>query len=412
LADRLDVLGYAQRNDRRLDFNLFTSFGIPGNEAAGIIVATENHTDIGTTGFRIEAKKLAATPLLLTYGVDLFRDDSKNQDVSNATVVGFGPPQTETDSVPSLPNATYRALGFFGQGELSLGSRTTLIAGARYQDIVAESRETPGLDSAPLEDVNRTVVGAVNGIFEVADGLSLVGTVGRGFRAPNLIELFFEGAVPEGGSYQTRNADLEAEKSLNVDLGLRYRNRWVSAEGFVFRNKIEDGIRIAPTGEEIDELPVFTNVNVDELLFRGVEVSADFFLPMDFMLGGSFSTLSAEDVVEPDNPIGESYSTKITGRARWDEPRDRLFVEYGVRHNGEQKDAALLENPIGSVLPAFTVHDLRAGVSLWRTPNGQPQRLILAVRNLTDQLYAEFSNASFFRPEPGRSVTLTMELAF
>lgn len=412
LADRLDVQIYGQKNERRLDFDLATSFGIPGNPEAGIYVTTEGYTDIGSTGFRIEAKKLAASPLLLTYGLDFFRDDSENQDVSVSTIRGFGPPQVEADSVPNLPFATYRALGAFAQGELSLGSRATLIGGVRFQDMKAQSQETPGLNNTPATDVNRTFVGALNGIYQIADGFSAVGTVGRGFRAPNLIELFFEGPTPEGGGYQERSGDLKPEQSLNVDLGLRYRNRWVAAEGFIFRNTIKDGIRVTPTGEEIDGLDVYRNENVDELLYKGYELSADVYLPANFTVSASYTDLSENNVLDPAYPIGESYSSKVTGRARWADPGDRGWIEYGVRHNGVQKDAALIENPIGTVFPEFTVHDVRAGVTLWRTASGQPQRVVFALRNLTDQLYAEFANASFFRPEAGRSFTMTLELAF
>ncbi len=412
LADRLEVLAYAQRNERRLDFDLATSFGIPGNPEAGVYVANQGYTDIGTMGFRIEARKLAAPDVLITYGLDYFGDDSENEDVSVSTVRGFGPPQVTADSVPNLPFATYRALGAFGQAELNLSERATLIAGVRYQDIRAQSRETPGLDNDPVTDENRTFVGALNGIYQISDGFSVVGTVGRGFRAPNLIELFFEGPTPEGGGYQSRNEDLKPEKSLNVDLGLRYRNDWVAAEGFVFRNEIEDGIRVTATGEEVDGLEGYRNENVDELLYRGYEVSADFFLPANFIVGGTYTDLSEDNVLNPEIAIGESYSSKLTAHARWSDPGERGWLEYRLRHNGEQADPAVVDNPIGAVFPAFTVHDIRAGVTFWRTPSGQPQRLVLAFRNLTDALYAEFSNASFFRPEPGRSVTLTVELAF
>ena len=40
------------------------------------------------------------------------------------------------------------------------------------------------------------------------------------------------------------------------------------------------------------------------------------------------------------------------------------------------------------------------------TPEGSGYQI------LTDELYAEFSNASFFRPEPGRNLTLTLQAAF
>ena len=33
-------------------------------------------------------------------------------------------------------------------------------------------------------------------------------------------------------------------------------------------------------------------------------------------------------------------------------------------------------------------------------------------RNLTNQLYAEFSNATFFRPEPGRTLKVNYRVKF
>jgi len=39
-------------------------------------------------------------------------------------------------------------------------------------------------------------------------------------------------------------------------------------------------------------------------------------------------------------------------------------------------------------------------------------RLWVSVENLTDDLYAEFPNASFFRPEPERSFVLNYTFSF
>ena len=36
----------------------------------------------------------------------------------------------------------------------------------------------------------------------------------------------------------------------------------------------------------------------------------------------------------------------------------------------------------------------------------------LVIENLTDELYAEFTNASFFRPEPGRNAIVTYRWEF
>jgi outer membrane receptor protein involved in Fe transport len=38
--------------------------------------------------------------------------------------------------------------------------------------------------------------------------------------------------------------------------------------------------------------------------------------------------------------------------------------------------------------------------------------LTLWIENATDELYAEFSNATFFRPEPGRTMKLSYRVTF
>ena len=116
-------------------------------------------------------------------------------------------------------------------------------------------------------------------------------------------------------------------------------------------------------------------------------------------------------MLEPLNPVGESFSTKVYGGAEYLGLQDRLRIQYGVRHNGEQKDVALTNNPIGDVLPSFTVHHARASLVVFRRGDHE-HRLGLQVTNLTNALYAESANVSFFRPEPGRGFTLTWDFVF
>jgi len=44
--------------------------------------------------------------------------------------------------------------------------------------------------------------------------------------------------------------------------------------------------------------------------------------------------------------------------------------------------------------------------------DSQRHNLGLIVENASDELYAEFSNATFFRPQPKRSFILTYDLRF
>jgi hypothetical protein len=74
-------------------------------------------------------------------------------------------------------------------------------------------------------------------------------------------------------------------------------------------------------------------------------------------------------------------------------------------------DCVELDDPC-MILPAFTLVNLRSGFQVWRTESGVTHRLNISLTNLTNQLYAEFSNASFFRPEPKRNLTLSWEVGF
>ena len=409
-ADRVDLLAYGQSNERVLTFDLFTGFGPQAPPGAGVQIDQRNFTDLATLGFRLEAKKLAAPGLLVTYGTDLFRDRSENTDSSLTTILGFGPPQSTVSTQPQVPAAWYRGLGGFLQGELTVG-RTTVIGGVRVQDVRAEAEAGPGLSADLSSKAVTAVVGSANVLFAVTDALTLVGSVGRGFRAPNLIEWFFDGPTPEGNGYQVRSPELRPETSLNVDLGARFRSGRLAAEVFTFRNRVSDGIRIRPTGDQVGGFPAYQNVNLDRLLFRGVEASAEVRLAGGLAALGSYTWLDSEDELDPSNPVGDSFSSKLTGALRYRDARDRFWGEYGVRRNGERKDVALEDNPIGDVLPAFTVHTFRSGITLLRR-GGTAQRLGIAVENLTNVLYAEFTNAGFFRPEPRRRVTLNWEVSF
>jgi hemoglobin/transferrin/lactoferrin receptor protein len=418
MADKIDVTGYWQGNRRRLNLDLRIPFDPsqlpPGTDSAGLIIDQRNFTDIATVGGRLEIKKLLGSVAALTYGADLFRDASQNTDTNSTDTYGFGPPMPDVAAQPLVPNASFRSYGVFAQSEFHVIPRTTVIVGARYQDTRAATRATPGLTDPPVVATDRTVVGAGNAVVDVTRDVSLVGSVGRAFRSPNLIERFFNGPTPEGFGYQVPNAGLKAETSFDVDLGARYRNRYVFAEAFVFQNMIYNGIRIqAVPDSAIGPLPVYRNVNIDRLRARGIEFNGDAKLPLGLSLGGTYTYLDTKDVTQDqNNPIGDSFSSQINGFLRYDDPGNRFFGEYRVRHNFKRADPELLAgNPIGTTLPAFTTMSARAGVVVFHRGT-MAHRLSVGVTNLTNALYAEFSNVSFFRPEPKRSIVLTYDVTF
>jgi outer membrane receptor protein involved in Fe transport len=408
LADRFEVTTYVQRNERDLSMRIFVPLGPPG---ATLDSRSLNFTNLHTVGMRAEASRLVLARHVLTYGMDYFRDRSRNTDSSTTVISGFGPPRTTISRMPLVPNATFRSLGGFAQGELLLTDRFRATLGARVQDIVADTRDTPGITRALINSRHRTAVGTANLLYRVTGDLNLITSVGRGFRSPNLVERFFEGPAPEGSGYQRANPDLDPETSVNVDVGARFRRNRFYAEVFAFRNDIRDGIHIEATGDSVNRSPAFKNVNVDRLRHGGLELQAGIRLIESIELSGNYTRLDSRNISDPNSPVGESYGTKLTADVVYRHEGGRFMLGYSARRNGEQTNAIIGTSPIGTSLPGFTVHSLR-GRLLLLDRAGLRNSVGLAVENLTNELYAEASNASFFRPEPRRGATLSWMTEF
>ncbi|HZK79175.1 MAG TPA: TonB-dependent receptor, partial [Gemmatimonadaceae bacterium] len=409
-ADRAEVAGYTSSNERSLTLGVFIPFGPGTPPGAGVRVDSRNFTDVRADGFRAEAAKSVGRNLV-TYGMDFFRDRSDNTDSSVVAVLGFGPPHPQLNDTATTPNASFHTLGIFAQNDMSITDRLSAVLGARWQTATAGTRPTPRITSPLQESTDATAVGAANLLYRLTDQVNLITSFGRAFRSPNLIERFFKGATPEGSGYQLPNAGLKPERSFDVDLGVKVGTPRLYAEGFVFRNDVRDGIRIAPTGTKVGPFSAYQNVNVDRIRDQGAEMLVQARLVSGFSVGGTYTRYSSKNVLEPLNPVGDTYSSKITGSLGWRAPSGRFWSEYAVRMNGERKDVDLGTSPVGAVLPSFTVQSLRGGAKLFSV-GSVSNDVTVVVNNLTNVLYAEFSNASFFRPEPKRTLAVSWTLNF
>lgn len=430
VADRLDVSAFYMGNERDLAQQI-GNISIRDDSTDAVIGAldinSQNYTDISTFGTRAEAAKLLGGRHLLTYGVDYYHDNSENTDLTTTEVTIFDLPfpiPPDVDDTPNVPNATYDRFGVFAQGDLKLHQKFSLVLGARWQHTESRTRETENLDDPLVVGITNsksTFVASANALWEIAPSLNLVGTVGRGFRAPNIIELYFNGPTPEGRGYLVPNTNLGSETSINVDLGLKYSRENVSFEAFVFRNEITDAIQIKSVPDSvIDGLEVYQNVNVGKLLFRGFEVGGRYAFIPGLELGASFSFLDAEDGLDENSPLADSYRTRLNGDLTYRRPSGRWWATYDFRWQGESticEDSneackrQIMDPAVGFTLPSFNVHSVRGGFRIAQI--GRTSHYVTAsLENFTDALYAEFSNAAFFRPQPRRTILIGWSTTF
>jgi outer membrane receptor for ferrienterochelin and colicins len=304
-----------------------------------------------------------------------------------------------------------------------------MTAGLRYHEVRTDAIATPGWDISGLNFSDRNVVGALTTTYQVTDYMNLLASYGRGFRAPNIVERLFNGLTPEGAGFQILNPALKSETSNNFDLGFKYRRWDAFMEAVAFRNDIRGGIIQAYLGpEEIAQLDPATQAaikaggakfvvqdrNAERLRYQGVELALGWHSRSGVTLGGNYTRIDGSRIDSINPPTGDSYSNKTYVYARYEPQNTRYWMEYHVRHNGA---AAVNLDPnqpipaVGLTLPSFTVQGAGVGVRLFQTA-GVGSEVTLWVENLTNQLYAEFSNATFFRPEAGRTAKVNYRITF
>jgi len=91
----------------------------------------------------------------------------------------------------------------------------------------------------------------------------------RGFRAPNLSELFSEGIHHATGRYELGDKDLSTERNLQADFSISTFSE-TSEFGFdLFYNNIKNYIYVNPTNDYVDDFQVYKYVQSDASLFGG-----------------------------------------------------------------------------------------------------------------------------------------------
>jgi len=435
--DSVDARLYHQNNERELVNDIDINIGpiFPGAPASFVLADTRNFTDIESIGTRLEGVKALGDRHLVTFGIEGYEDDSFNTDASvTTTQLNFpGPPFTVEivgeDTVANAPNANNSSLGAFVHGEFVPSDRWKVAVGVRQQTVSTNAEATPGWDTTGLDFEDDATVGSASVLFRATDTLHVAASWGTAFRAPNIIERLFNGLTPEGIGFQILNSDLVSEASETFDLGLKYRSLNGQFEINYFQTDIDDGIvQYFLTPDEIGLLPqetidvidasgvafVVQQRNIDRLRYEGVELMGRYRLGDSWTLSGNFTKLDAERIDSINPPTGDTYGEKINVSARYQATSARWWAEYRGRHNGE--DQANLEPgepvpAVGVTLPDFTIHTLAGGILLFEGDR-VGHELAVTVDNLTDELYAEFSNSTFFRPQPGQRVITTYRLRF
>lgn len=202
----------------------------------------------------------------------------------------------------------------FAQDEFSLLDSTFILLGAVRSDYVSNTEED-------VDDIGPVLSPKLSGLYKPIDVLSFRLTLGRGFKAPSVQELYEYNF--HRYYWRLGNANLQPEYSWNVAAGAEVTPLpWWSFKVNGFYNRVEDMIVLfkADRSDWVDHTLTFHRGNVDEGTIAGAEAQTSFGYESDFYggrldLGGAYvrQTSSDDSLKIPYYP-GTTGFARLTGR--------------------------------------------------------------------------------------------------
>jgi outer membrane receptor protein involved in Fe transport len=216
--------------------------------------------------------------------------------------------------------------------------------------------------------------------------------VSSGFRDPTVSDRYYRG--PTGRGFVTGNPDLEPERSLQVDTGVRFTSSRLRAGLFYYHYRIDDLIERYQTAPDF-----FFFRNRDRANIRGVEGEAQ--LQMGTTTFDIVAAMTRGRAIDDDTPLDDMPPATLVLGLR--QPLGaRAFASVRAAFHAEDEEAG----PTEVRMPGYTVIDFVASADLTRHVG-----VNLNVRNLLDRTYPASPDPRAV-PAAGLNAVLTATVRF
>lgn len=271
---------------------------------------------------------------VVTAGAEWVREELDDPNSSTVTDLFGAIPGFDADG--RRDTASARIFSVFVEDNLSVTDDLLIAPGLRF-----DRHSEAGSNWSP----------ALNLTYMLTDRWSLKGGIARAYKAPNLYQnnpgylLFSSGngcrAVSNGtnGCYLIGNEDLDAETSVNKELGVEFVDGGFAASATWFRNDYRDKIEpgVAPVGvSSTGNRSIYQWSNIPEAVVEGIEGSVR--VPLGRAL---VWTTNATYMIESKNKSTGDYLSiipdyTVNTSVDW-QASDRVGVLASVTFYGEQK---------------------------------------------------------------------------
>ena len=335
--------------------------------------------DVAVFGASMEVRSAPARFWSVVSGVDYTHDHvgSWRRDTNIATGAA-------TDRRGLYPDgATAESVAAFTHSSIHFG-RTTVDGGVRFSrySVNAIDRSFGALRIRP-----HATVGSVAAMYDIAEGLSVLGSVAQAFRAPNIDDVSTLGAFDFG--VEVPSPDLSPERSVTYEAGTRFTRSGTATSVVAFRTNLSDLIdRVRGTldGSELhDGQRVYRRANVGDAYVRGVELESRWTMRASLELFGHATYTYGQQIaadqpmrrIPPLNGLVGARLTPISNRNAWIEGTVRFAAKQDRLAQGDRDDHRI---PAGGT-PGWTVVNLSVGLPV------RGLELVGGVYNLFDEAY-------------------------
>jgi hemoglobin/transferrin/lactoferrin receptor protein len=366
--------------------------------------------DVRTLGLSILAHSLFSNHFI-TYGGEAYFDDVSSERFFIDTDSGV----FEKDCRGRYPDGSvYNSYGFYLQDEIRGQSHWTFVPGIRYSRFKTRFQNPVDAGSAiQLGEVKQNfhaITGSMGIIRKIGRHVFFNSTIAQAFRAPNLNDITKLGQS-KGNIYEVPNFNLEPEKVLSIDLGMKVDLPRLTVSAAVYYCTIQDILASAEAvyhdSSTIQiqgvEYKVKSKQNIGNAFIRGLETSLKYMMARYVTLHADVTSTFGQNGTM-NEPIGGIPPTFGRIGFRWN--RENIYFDLYVRFASRQDrlssddrdDPRIPENGT----PGWQTVNFRAGFPMWTFG-----KLQVAVENIFDVNYREHGSGV---NGPGRNFIIGVEV--
>ena len=359
--------------------------------------------EVATKGFSVSGIRERDRHQIVA-GAELYHDDVASERSYSDPLTGTG---TDDNRGRYPDDATHLSIGLYLQDEMKMTDRWMLKLGVRQSQYRAEF----DMNSAALySQTFSSFTGAVGSVFRLSNYVSANLNLAQAFRAPNLSDMAKLGES-KGDIYEVPNPDLQPEKLMNIDMGLKISTESMRVDFTVYRSFITDllaSVDATYAGADtivIDSqmFNVKTKKNLGEAIIQGTEIAVDYSLSGSLSFRGNLTTTYGENITY-NEPVGGIPPIFGLAGVRWS--RGRFFLDGYSRFAARQDrlSADDLDDPRipPEGTPGWFTLNLRGGVTLRQSLIVQ-----IACENILDRNYREHGSGV---NSPGRNWVISFQM--